>query len=437
MRSSHLVSIETGAPARMLGALRHRNYRLFLFGQIVSTVGTWMQTVALPWLALQLTHNGFLVGLVLAAQFLPVLIGSPFAGVIADRYRKRNVLLLTQSAFVAPPFALFALSATGHAEYWMVIIAALATGTINALDVPTRQAFQVEMVGKQDLMNAIALNSSVFNASAVIGPSIAGLIIAAAGVPVCFLLNSISYLAAIAALLSMRDLPPTARRPEEQPLLIRLAQGLAYARAEPVVGMLLIAVAVFSLFAMNRTTLLPLFADDVLHVGARGFGFLLASMGLGALSGALTLAFFPRFGVDPGRQLWMAAIWVAALLEFSLSRVFVISLVTLFVAGYCQISFVAAANSRIQTITPDHLRGRVMALYAEALIGVGPIGATQAGALATLFGAPWAMAIGATTAGLVVLAIRLLAPQVFGHPSQTSSTAATASAGTSQRSARM
>jgi len=183
--------------------------------------------------------------------------------------------------------------------------------------------------------------------------------------------------------------------------------------------------------------LLPLFADDVLHVGARGFGFLLASMGLGALSGALTLAFFPRFGVDPGRQLWMAAIWVAALLEFSLSRVFVISLVTLFVAGYCQISFVAAANSRIQTITPDHLRGRVMALYAEALIGVGPLGATQAGALATLFGAPWAMAIGATIAGLVVLAIRLLAPQVFGHPSQTSSTAATASAGTSQRSARM
>jgi len=181
---------------------------------------------------------------------------------------------------------------------------------------------------------------------------------------------------------------------------------------------------------------MPLFADQVLHVGAHGFGFLLASMGLGSLTGALTLAFFPRFGVDPRRQLWMAAIWVAALLEFSLSRVFVISLVTLFVAGYCQISSIAAANSRIQTITPDHLRGRVMALYAEALIGVGPVGATQAGALAALLGAPWAMAIGATVAGGVVLAIRLLTPQVFSQPSQTSSTAATASAGTSQRSAR-
>ena len=406
--------MEEVAAARLLGALRHRNYRLFLIGQIVSTVGTWMQTVALPWLALELTHNAFLVGIALAAQFLPVLVGSPFAGVIADRYRKRTVLLVTQASFVVPPFALFVLSATGHARYWMVIVAAVATGAINALDVPTRQAFQVEMVGKQDLMNAIALNSSVFNASAVVGPSIAGVLIALVGVQICFLLNSVSYLAAIAALLLMRNLPGVSRQREEQPLGERLAQGAAYARREPVVGMLLVLVAVFSLFAMNRTTLMPLFADSVLHVGAQGFGFLLASMGTGSLAGALTLAFFPRLGVDPRRQLWMAAIWVAALLEFSLSRVFVLSLVTLFVAGYCQISFIAAANSRIQTITPDHLRGRVMALYAEALIGTGPFGATQAGALASLFGAPWALAIGATVAGSVALAVRLRAPEVFG-----------------------
>ena len=423
-------------PARVLGALRHRNYRLFLVGQIVSTVGTWMQSVALPWLALQLTHNGFLVGLAIATLFLPVLILSPFGGVFADRYPKRTVLLLAQTSFIVPPFALFVLTATGHAQYWMVLVAAIAAGTINALDVPTRQSFQVEMVGKEDLMNAIALNSSVFNASAVIGPSIAGVLIAAVGVPVCFLINSVSYLAAIAALLSMRNLPNVARPREELPLLSRLAQGAAYARRQPVVGMLLIGVGVFSLFAMNRLTLMPLFADQVLHVGARGFGFLLASMGLGSLTGALTLAFFPRLGTDPRRQLWMAAIWVAALLEFSLSRVFVISLVTLFVAGYCQISFVAAANNRIQTITPDHLRGRVMGLYAQALIGVGPVGATQAGALSALLGAPWAMAIGATIAGAVILVIRLLTPEVFGQATKTSSTAATASAGTNQRSAR-
>jgi MFS family permease len=422
----------------MLGALRHRNYRLFFAGQIISTVGTWMQSVAMPWLALELTHSGLLVGLVLAAQFTPVLVGSQLGGVVADRFRKRNVLLATQSAFMVPSFALFVLSASGHAQYWMVILAALATGTVNLFDVPARQSFLVEMVGKRDLMNAIALNSSVFNGAAVVGPSIAGVLIALVGVPLCFLANSLSYLGAVVALLSMRDLPDVAPAHPHQPVLARLAQGAAYARHEPVVGMLLVTLAVFSLFAMNRFTLIPLFASQVLHVGAQGFGFLVASMGLGAMAGALTLAFFPHLGADPRRQLWMAAIWVAALLEFSVSHVFVISLVTLFVGGYCQISFLAATNNRIQTITPDHLRGRVMALYAQALIGVGPIGNVQAGALATLLGAPWAMAVGALIAGAVVFAIALMRPEVFGfgQPTRTSSTAATASAGTSHRSAR-
>ena len=401
----------------MLGALRHRNFRLYLTGQIVSTVGTWMQSVAMPWLALQLTHSAFLVGLVLATQFLPVLVAGPLGGVVADRYRKRNVLLATQALFMVPSFTLFAVSATGHAQYWMVIIAAFLTGTINLFDMPARQAFVIEMVGRQDLMNAIALNSAVFNAAAVVGPAVAGLLIAAVGVPACFLVNSVSYVAAIVALSQMRDLPSVAPQHLEQPFMKRLVKGASYARRERVVGMLLIAVAVFSLFAMNRLTLIPLFADEVLHVGARGFGFLLGSMGFGALVGALTLAFFPRLGADPGRQLWMALIWVAALIEFSISRVFVLSMLALFVAGYCQISFVAAANNRIQTITPDHLRGRVMSLYAQALIGVGPLGAIQAGALATWFGppngAPWAMAIGAVIAGAVVVGIRVLSPEVF------------------------
>jgi MFS family permease len=397
----------------MLGALRHRNFRLFLTGQIISTAGTWMQSVAMPWLALQLTHSAFLVGLVLAAQFLPVLVGGPLGGVIADRYRKRNVLLTTQALFMVPSFTLYAVTATGHAQYWMVIVAAFLTGTVNLFDVPTRQSFVIEMVGRQDLMNAIALNSSVFNAAAVIGPAVAGLIIAAVGVPLCFLANSVSYMAAIVALLLMRDLPSVVPHHGDLPFVKRLVEGASYARHERVVGMLLIAVAVFSLFAMNRLTLIPLFADQVLHAGARGFGFLLGSMGFGALVGALTLAFFPRLGADPGRQLWMAIIWVAALLEFSISRVFVLSMLALFVAGYCQISFVAAANNRIQTITPDHLRGRVMSLYAQALIGVGPIGALQAGFLAERLGAPRAMAIGAVVAGAVVVGIRILSPEVF------------------------
>ncbi|MHB8587842.1 MAG: MFS transporter [Candidatus Dormibacteraceae bacterium] len=421
-------------PQRMLGALRHRNYRLFLTGQIISTSGTWMQSVAMPWLALELTHSGLLVGLVLAAQFTPVLVGGPLGGVVADRYRKRNILLITQSLFTVPSFALFAVSQTGHARYWMVIVAAFVTGTINMIDVPARQAFVIEMVGRQDLMNAIALNSSVFNASAVIGPAIAGLVIAAVGVPICFLANSISYLAAIVALVLMRDLPNVARRRDQVPFVEQIAEGVSYARREPVVGMLLIAVAVFSLFAMNRLTLIPLFADQVLHVGAHGFGFLLASMGLGALVGALTLAFFPNLGADPRRQLWMAMIWVIALLEFSISRAFVLSMAALFVAGYCQISFVATANNRIQTLTPDHLRGRVMSLYAQALIGVGPLGSTQAGALSQWLGAPWAMAIGAVVAGAVVAGIGIFKPEVFAPASRPSSdVAGTATSEPSQR----
>ncbi len=400
----------------MLGALRHRNYRLFLTGQIISTIGTWMQSVAMPWLALQLTHSGFLVGLVLAVQFTPVLLGSQFGGIVADRYRKRSVLLATQSAFTVPSFALFLLSSSGHAMYWEVLIAAAVTGTVNAFDVPARQSFVVEMVGKQDLMNAIALNSSVFNGAAVVGPSIAGVIIGVAGVPVCFLANSVSYLAAVTALLLMRNLPVVVAEHHDQHWRQRLAEGAGYVVREPVVGLLLLDVAVFSLFAMNRLTLIPLFADQVLHAGASGFGFLMASMGLGALVGALTLAFFPRLGSDPARQFWLGLVWVAALLVFSVSRVFLLSAAALFVAGYSQISFVTTANSRIQTLTPDRLRGRVMGLYAQALIGVGPLGATQAGGLATLFGAPWAMAIGATIAGGVVVATRLLRPAVFQRP---------------------
>jgi MFS family permease len=384
-----------------------------LSGQIISTVGTWMQSVAMPWLALQLTHNGLLVGLVLAAQFLPILLGGPLGGMVADRYRKRSVLVVTQTLFMMPSFALFTVSATGHAQYWMVILAAFATGTINLFDVPSRQSFVIEMVGREDLMNAIALNSSVFNASAAVAPAIAGLVIGAVGLPICFLANSLSYVAAVVALLLMRDLPSVVPQHKDLAFLARLAEGASYARHQPVVGMLLLAVAVFSLFAMNRLTLIPLFADQVLHVGAQGFGLLLGSMGLGSLVGALTLAFFPTLGADSRRQLWMAIIWVGALLVFSISRVFVLSMAALFIAGYCQISFVATANSRIQTITPDHLRGRVMSLYAQALIGVGPIGAVQAGALATWFGAPIAMAIGSAVAGTVIVGIWLARPVVF------------------------
>ncbi len=397
----------------MLGALRHRNYRLFFGGQIVSLVGTWMQSIAQPWLVLQLTHSALAVGLVIAAQFTPVLVLGQFGGLVADRFPKRRILILTQSAFVLPALFLFAVTELHVAQVWMPFVAALLVGCINVFDVPARQAFVIEMVGREDLVNAIALNSSVFNGASVVGPSVAGVLIAALGVSLCFLANSISYFGAIAALLLMRNLPAVVRRVDNLSAWQRLREGARYALRDPVVGMMLLAVSVFSLFAMNRLTLVPLFAEDILHMGASGFGFLMAALGLGAMTGALSLAYLADRGASGRRQFLFGVLWTLALLGFSMSRTFVLSAALLFVAGFCQMTFIAIANTRIQTATPDHLRGRVMAIYAQAMMGVTPFGSAGAGILASLWGPAWAMAIGAMIAGAVVIGIRIARPEVF------------------------
>jgi MFS family permease len=416
------LSREVTAPARraraapprrrVLGALRHRNYRLFFAGQIISTVGTWMQSLAQPWLVLQLTHSAFLVGLVVALQYLPVLLLAPFGGLIADRFPKRRVLQLTQAAFMLPAVFLFVATWNHTANYWMVVAAALVWGLVQAVDVPTRQAFAIEMVGREDLMNAIALNSSVWNAAAVIGPSLAGLVIAFFGVAPCFLINAVSYVAVIGALSLMHNLPTLLPEITRQPLQTRMLEGARYVRRDPVVAAMLLVVAVFSLFAMNRLTLMPLFADQVLKVGAVGFGLLMGAVGLGSLTGAMTLAVMAP---EPSgrRQFWVGAGWAAALLAFSFCRYLPLSMALLFLAGMCQMWFLATANTRVQTATPDRLRGRVMAFYAQAVMGVGPLGATQAGALASFIGAPAAMAVGAAVAGLLIIGVRLLRPTVF------------------------
>ena len=399
---------------RLLGALRHRNYRLYFAGQVVSTVGTWMQSVAMPWLALLLTHNAFFVGLVLAVQFTPMLLLGPFGGVIADRFPKRRVLLFTQSAFILPAAGMFIATETNHAAYWMVIGAAAVQGCVNVVDVPARQAFAIEMVGRDDLLNAIALNSTIFNGAAVVGPSVAGLLIAYIGLPLCFLANAISYGAAITALAVMSNLPLIAIEERRDPFLVRIRAGLSYARRDPVVGMLLLNVAVFSLFAMNRMTLFPIFADQVLRVGARGYGFLMASQGLGAMAGALSLAAWQLRIASGSVQFVIGLIWTAFLLGFSFSTSYPLSLLLLLASGFCQIAFVATANSRIQSQTPDQLRGRVMSLYAQSLMGVGPIGSLQAGILAAWLGAPVALALGAVVSAVFLVASRLLRPEVFG-----------------------
>ena len=398
---------------RNLGALRHRNYRLYFIGQLISTIGTWMQSVAMPWLALQLTHDAFHVGLVLATQFAPMLIAGQFGGLLADRFPKRRILVCTQAVSMIPAFAMYFLTASGLAQYWMVLVAALTVGCINVVDVPSRQAFIIEMVGREDLLNAIALNSTIFNGSAVIGPSIAGLIIGLFGVPLCFLGNAVSYVASVAALLLMTNLPAVVKATVGGNVMLRIREGLSYARHDPVVGTLLLNVAVFSLFSMNRFTLLPIFADRVLHIGATGFGFLTASQGLGALVGALSLAVLQRRLASGNVQFLVGVAWSVFLVGFSLSRFYWLSIALLMLSGFCQIAFVATSNTRIQAATPDHLRGRVMGLYAQSLMGVGPIGSFQAGTLAHFFGAPFAMAFGALVSGAFVTLTRLLRPEVF------------------------
>ena len=372
-----------------------------------------MQSIAQPWLVLQLTHSGLLVGLALAAQFLPMLVAGPFGGVVADRFPKRRVLQVTQAAFIGPACFLFLITYTHAATYPMVVAAALIWGTIQVVDVPTRQAFAIEMVGREDLMNAIALNSSIWNGAAVVGPAVAGLLIAVVGLPLCFLLNAISYVALIAGLALMRNLPSLVPQGEHQPMLRRIAEGARYVRCDPLVLSLLVVTATFSLFAMNRLTLIPLFAEQVLHTGAVGFGLLMGAQGLGALTGALTMAFVPSTQAGGRRQFWIGLAWAAFLLAFSFSPSFPLSMILLYLSGIVQIWFMAAANTRVQKATPDRLRGRVMAFYAQSVMGTGPIGATQAGALASLLNPPGAMAIGAGIAGAVLVTIRLTSPAAF------------------------
>ena len=398
----------------MLGALRHRNFKLFFAGGIVSQVGTWMQTIAQSWLVLQLTHSAVAVGLVVAAQFLPVLLVGQFGGLVADRFPKRRVLLMTQVAFILPAAFLFTIEQAHVTQVWMVFGAAVATGCVSAVEVPVRQSFVIEMVGREDLMNAIALQSSIFTAASVVGPSVAGVLIATVGIQVCFLVNAVSYLAVIGALLLMSGLPAVTTRPSDgESAFQRMRAGASYAAHDPTVGMVLVAVSVFSLFAMNRQTLIPVFADTVLGVGARGYGFLMAAAGLGALGGALVMAYLGPGGADPRRQFWTAIVWTVSLVGFSISRMFVLSLFLLVITGFCQMTFLAISNTRIQTTTPDHLRGRVMALYAQAVLGVSPFGSAQAGLLAGALGPQWSMAIGAIVAGAVVVGIRVVRPGTF------------------------
>ena len=385
------------AMGRGFSAVRHRNFRLYWIGQIVSLVGTWMQSVSQPWLVLLLGGTPIQLGAVLALQFAPSLALAPLGGVIADRVDKRRLLLVTQSVAAIQAAALFGLTVTGLIQIWEIMLLALALGFVNALDMPVRQSFAAELVPREDLINAITLNSASFNLARVIGPAIAGIALALYGPAFNFAINAVSYFGVLIALLRM---DPAAMQPIVRPeqlatIRLSLAEGVRYALRTPTVLWPLVLLGGIGLFGMNFQTLLPLFARYTLHLDADGFGALCAAMGLGSLIGSLSLAFIgsrrPLVGMILGGGTAFAAFEVA----LGLSRTTLVAFPAIVLVGLSSMLMVNTINIMVQRSVPDALRGRVMALYVTVFAGSTPIGGLLAGAVAQTWGPPAGFLVGA------------------------------------------
>ncbi|PIU20599.1 MAG: MFS transporter [Elusimicrobia bacterium CG08_land_8_20_14_0_20_59_10] len=383
-----------------LRAFKYRNYRLFFGGQCISLVGTWMQMVALSWLVYRLTGSTVLLGVTGFANQIPSLLLAPFTGVAADRFDRRKILLFTQALAMTQALALALLVLYGSPQIWQIISLAVMLGVVNAFDMPARQAFVIELVEKkEDLPNAIALNSSMFNSARLVGPSIAGLLIAAFGEGICFLLNALSYLVVIAALLAIR--PPRSRRGAAQKKDAGgFIEGLWYAFSYAPIRYIIMMMAAGSLLGMPYTVLMPAYVKEILHGGPETLGFLMASAGCGALLGALRLAGrrYPA-GLERGIPLF-TGIFGCGLLAFSFSTVFALSAVLIAAASFGMISFMASANTVVQTLVDDDKRGRVMSLYGVAFMGMAPFGSLLAGWAASRLGVAYTIAL----SGALVLA---------------------------------
>ena len=392
-------------------ALRHRNFRLFFWGQLISLIGTWMQTLGQQWLVYALTGSALNLGIVSAFQYLPVLLFSLPGGVIVDRVPKRTLIICTQSASLVLALALGVLTGTHVVQLWHVYLLAFLLGTVNAFDMPARQAFVVEMVGRDDLMNAIALNASIFNGSRVVGPAIGAFIITVVGIAGCFFLNALSFVAVIIGLFLMR-LPPAAARPTQSKTLGQIGEGLRYIRGDRRVLLVLLLVSFISVFAIPAyTTLMPVVADQILHVGVAGLGTLTSFLALGSVTAAVGLAYT---NTPEQRRFFMiggAATGSTLLLLFSFSRSFPLSLALLVGVGFCMVANNATGNTIIQSYVPDHLRGRLMSVWSLVLVGLAPFGSFFTGWLAAATNASLAISVGA----LICLAAALIiVPQMLG-----------------------
>jgi MFS family permease len=397
---------------RSLGrALKHRNYRLFFFGQSISLIGTWMTRVATSWLIYRLTGSAMLLGVVGFAGQVPTFLLAPVAGVLVDRWDRQRVLIVTQVLAMMQSALLAALALSGVITVTHVVILSVFQGLINAFDMPTRQALVVHMVeDRADLANAIALNSSTFNAARLVGPAIAGLLIVEMGEGLVFLVNGVSYVAVIAALLAIRVAPrPPASDPSVPPWH-NLKEGVAYAWSLSSIRTLLLIVALAGFAGMPYRVLMPVFATDVLHGDAHTLGFLTGGIGVGALAGALFLA--ARRGVRGLGRVILVAVLVfgASLVGFAASRSFALSLVLVFFAGFGMMVQTASCNTILQTIVDDDKRGRVMSFYAAALQGTMPLGSLLAGTLAGAVGAPRTVLLGGAACLLGALGYARILP---------------------------
>jgi MFS family permease len=392
----------------VMRALRHRNYSLFFVGQLISLVGTWMQMVAQPWLVYGITHSSFWLGAVGFAGQIPVFLLAFLGGTIADRYNRHRIVIATQTASMILAFVLALLTLSGQVAIWHIFVLSVLLGVVNALDMPVRQAFIVELVEKEDLMNAIALNSSIFNGARVVGPAVAGILIAGIGAGWCFFSNGVSYIAVIICLLFMR-LKPREAVGTGRSDLSGVLEGFRYVQRTKPIRAVIVMLALISLAGMPYSVLMPIFADQILHRGAHGFGILMGATGLGALAGAMSLAVRSN---TRGLGKWIActsAGFGAALIFFSFSHWFWVSALLLLPAGFCFMVQMAASNTLIQTTVPDSLRGRVMAVHVMTFMGMAPFGSIIAGSVAEKLGAPHTLALGglACVGGALLFLLRL------------------------------
>jgi MFS family permease len=380
--------------------MRHRNYRLFFYGQLVSLTGTWMQQTAMSWLVYEMTGSKFLLGVISAVGSAPMMIFSLWGGSLADRYPKRSILLVTQVFEMIFAFLLAATVWMQLASPTLIMIIAAVNGIALGFEMPSRQAFTVEMTSRDDLLNAISLNSSIFNGARILGPSLAGLLIGTVGTGACFFLNGVSFVAVIIGYLMMRvpATPPNTDAQNAHPL-----SGIKYAVTNRRVRTILSLFGVVGVFGWSYAVLMPAFARDVLGLGPNGYGVIMSASGIGALVGALAVATYGH-AVSP-RKMALGGVWIfsAAVAALAFAHNFWLSLVLLFVSGFGMLLFFSTSNTVLQTIVPDNMRGRVMGVWSLIFGAMIPLGSLQAGAVAHWLGTLYALALGAVICAVAAL----------------------------------